>query len=123
METVEVTQALKDQAAWLGFSLAGVCPAVAPPGAARLDSWLGAGYAGQMHYLADRREAYADPGRVLEGARSIVVLAMNYKTASPVAPRAGQGRVSRYAWGDVDYHDLIHDRLRLLADFLHGTMP
>src|SRR3954451_23905892 len=118
MECGELTPLLKHRARELGFSLCGVCPAAPPPGAARLDEWLAAGYAGQMHYLADRREAYSDPSRVLDGARSIVMLAMNYRTAEPSEPIAGQGRVSRYAWGEIDYHDLIHSRLNDLAEFL-----
>src|SRR3981189_1197586 len=99
MDREELTQELKRQATELGFSLCGVCPAVGTPGAARLDDWLAAGDAGQMHYLADRRHGYADPNRVLDGVRSIIMLAMNYRTADPVTPDAGQGRVSRYAWG------------------------
>src|SRR2546423_15577160 len=102
MNCVEITHELKLRASELGFSLCGVCPAAPPPGAARLDEWLAAGYAGQMHYLADRREAYSDPNRVLDGARSILMLAMNYRTAEPTEPSAGQGRVSRYAWGEMD---------------------
>jgi epoxyqueuosine reductase len=76
-----------------------------------------------MHYLADRRDAYADPNRVLDGVRSIVMLAMNYRTAEPVTPDSGQGRVSRYAWGEADYHDLIHERLDLLSEFLKDRVP
>jgi epoxyqueuosine reductase len=68
MDAMGVTRRLKEHAAELGFSLAGVCPAVSPPGAARLDQWIAAGYAGQMQYFADRQDAYHDPGRVLEGA-------------------------------------------------------
>src|SRR3954447_20474448 len=123
MERGELTALLKRRACELGFSLCGVCPAVAPPGAMRLDKWLAAGYAGQMHYLADRRDAYGDPNRVLDGVRSIVMLAMNYRTAEPATPEAGQGRVSRYAWGEADYHDLIRTRLNQLADSLHDQMP
>src|SRR3954467_10885112 len=111
MNPAELTRLLTSRAGELGFSMCGPCPAVAPPGAARLDEWLAAGYAGQMHYLADRRDAYGDPNRVLDGVRSIVMLAMNYRTAEPTAPVAGQGRVSRCAWGEADYHDLIHERL------------
>src|SRR6187200_2438200 len=111
MEPAELTTELKQRASDLGFSLCGVCPAVSPPGAAKLDEWLAAGYAGQMHYLANRREAYRDPNRVLDGVRSIVMLALSYRTAEPVASGEGQGRVSRYAWGERDYHDVIHDRL------------
>src|SRR5437764_15346948 len=111
MERGDLTTLLKRRAGELGFSLCGVCPAVAPSGAARLDEWLAAGYAGQMHYLADRREAYSDPNRVLDGVRSIIMLAMNYRTATPTAPGAGQGRVSRYAWGAANYPDGTRRRL------------
>jgi epoxyqueuosine reductase len=123
MDRVELTRLLKHQAGELGFYLCGICPAVRPAGAARLDEWLAAGYAGQMNYLADRREAYADPNRVLDGVRSVVMVAMNYRTAEPKMPAAGQGRVSRYAWGDADYHDLIRARLNQLADFLKAHVP
>jgi epoxyqueuosine reductase len=123
MNPVELTRRLKEKAAGLGFSLTGVCPAASPPGVARFEQWLAAGYSGQMSYLADRREAYADPNRVLDGVRSVVMLAMNYRTAEPTMPQPGQGRVSRYAWGDADYHDLIHDRLHDLADFLRTLTP
>ena len=120
MERVELAEKLKRRAGELGFSLCGVSPAVSPPGAARFDEWLAAGYAGQMHYLADRREAYSHPGSVLNGARSVVMLAMNYRTAEPAVPAPGQGRVSRYAWGDADYHDLVRERLNSLAEFLRS---
>ncbi len=123
MDAVELTNELKRRASELGFSLCGVCPAVVPAGAARLAEWLAAGYAGQMHYLAERREAYGDPNRVLDGARSIVMLAMNYRTAEPAAPREGEGRVSRYAWGEADYHDLIRERLNALVEFLQARDP
>ena len=123
MDQEKLAAELKRRAAELGFSLCGISPAVAPPGAARLDEWLAAGYAGQMRYLADRREAYSHPRYVLDGARSVVMLAMSYRTAEPVEPRAGEGRVSRYAWGDADYHNLIRHRLNQLADFLCDCNP
>ena len=118
----EITANLKAEARRLGWNLCGVCPAASPPGAARFAEWLAAGYAGQMHYLPDRAEAATDPKRVLDGARSIVMLAMNYRTADPQPPQPGQGRVSRYAWGG-DYHDLIRSRLMALADWLRKCVP
>src|SRR6185312_2994951 len=54
---------------------------------------------------------------------SIVVLAMNYRTAEPAKPQAGEGRVSRYAWGEADYHDLIRERLNRLAEFVRERVP
>ena len=76
-----------------------------------------------MSYLPDRAEAYADPNRVLEGVRSLMMLAMPYRTKEPAAGAAGHGRVSRYAWGPVDYHDVIHARLHQLADLLRALVP
>ena len=113
---------LKARAKELGFDLCGICPAVPPPGAGRFQEWIAAGYAGQMHFLPDRAEAYARPQSVLVGARSIVMLAMNYRTAEPAMTQPGQGRVSRYAWG-TDYHGIIRDRLARLADWVRARMP
>ena len=91
----DLSSELKREARRLGFDLVGIAPAVPAPGTARLDEWLAAGYAGQMHYLPDRRAAYDHPDSVLDGVKSIVMLAMNYRTAEPAQPKAGQGRVSR----------------------------
>ncbi|MCG8586246.1 MAG: DUF1730 domain-containing protein, partial [Pirellulales bacterium] len=122
MTTVALTESLKQKAAELGFTLAGVCPAVAPPGVDRLRQWLESGYAGQMHYIADRADAYKTPAAVLDGAHSVLMLTMNYRTVEPATCEAGQGRVSRYAWGN-DYHDAIRERLHRLADYLREIAP
>jgi epoxyqueuosine reductase len=117
-----LTTELKTEARRLGFSLAGVCPAVSPTGIGRFEQWLAAGYAGEMRYLPNRAEAYTHPRHVLDGVRSVVMLAFDYRTAEPQASQPGQGRVSRYAWGS-DYHDLIRARLRSLCDFLRSESP
>ncbi|WP_350213674.1 tRNA epoxyqueuosine(34) reductase QueG [Botrimarina sp.] len=123
MTDAELTDRLRRLAAELGFTAVGVAPAVTPPGAARLDEWLSAGYAGEMSYLADRREAYEHPRHVLEGARSVLMLALDYQTDPPRPAPPGHGRVARYAWGDADYHDLIRPRLHRLADSLREWRP
>ena len=75
-------------------------------------------------WLERSREKRLNPQQVLPGAKSVVVLALNYwqgtrPERSPTTPV--NGRVARYAWGD-DYHDLIHAKLRTLDTFLqfHG---
>ena len=120
---LELTERLKAAARELGFTLAGACPAVTPDGAAKLGEWLDRGYAGEMEYLAARREAYEHPRHVLESVRSILMLGMPYRTEEPQPVHAGQGRVSRYAWGPGDYHDLIHDRLKRLIGVLQQEVP
>src|SRR5688500_17381164 len=111
LSPAELTARLKEQAHALGFTLAGVCAAVTPTGASRLAEWLARGYAGQMDYIAARQEAYEHPLHVLDGVRSVLMLGLPYRTVDPVQPQTGQGRISRYAWGGGDYHDVIHERL------------
>lgn len=123
MSPEELSNRQKQRATELGFQFCGICPAVTPPGASRLDDWLAAGYAGQMHYLADRRNAYDHPQYILDGARSVMMLAMHYRSAEPAPVEKGNGRVSRYAWGSSDYHDVIRDRLHQLADNLRELAP
>jgi len=122
MDTPALTRSLKMEAQRLGFALAGVCPAVTPTGLHHFHDWLAAGYAGEMQYLHERKAAYQHPQHVLAGARSLVMLAFNYRTVDPTSPQAGQGRISRYAWGS-DYHDLIRERLHALADSLRIQRP
>ena len=119
----ELTAQLKAEAHSLGFTLAGVSAAVTPTGASRLTEWLARGYAGQMDYLADRQRAYEHPRHVLDGVRSLLMLGLPYRTAEPVQAQPGQGRISRYAWGEGDYHDTIHDRLKRLIYWLKEQVP
>jgi len=119
----QISQPLKARALELGFQLTGICPAVSPTGTHHLDQWLAAGYAGKMDYMESRRAAYDHPANLLAGARSIVMLGMHYRSVEPVPPKTGQGRISRYAWGERDYHDLIRLRLHQLADWFRERLP
>jgi epoxyqueuosine reductase len=92
------------------------------PDFARLQQWLADGFAGQMHFVADRLEAYRHPNSVLPGARSVLMLGMNYRSVEPADAGPGQAKVARYAWGD-DYHEIIRDRLHRLADFHRRLAP
>lgn len=123
MDAAALTNALKTEAERLGFGPVGVSAAVEPTGISRFRQWLDAGYGGTMRYLDDRFEAYAHPRHVLEGVRSLMIMALRYRTVEPPATvEPGHGRVSRYAWG-VDYHDVLHERLHALADFLRAQRP
>jgi epoxyqueuosine reductase len=57
--------------------------------------------------------AAADPNAILEGAQSVICVAVPYRTPEPrVAPL--QGRVSNYAWSP-DYHHRVKALLRQVA--------
>jgi epoxyqueuosine reductase len=122
MDAAALTAALKEESFRLGFDLAGATPAVVPPSFDRLRQWLADGFAGRMRYVADRLDAYRHPGRVLEGARSVLMLAANYRTVEPAPAGPRQARVARYAWGG-DYHEVLRRRLRKLADLHRRLVP
>lgn len=120
--TTQFTQAIRRQALSLGFDAVGICDAT-PPATEKFKQWLERGYAGQMDYLASRWDAYNDVNLVLDGARSIVMLTLPYHTQPAREPRAGEGRISRYAWGQTDYHDLIHSKLKQLRQWVLAERP
>lgn len=122
MDAQLLTIALKEKARRLGFDLVGTTPAVTPPEIERFQQWLADGLAGEMQYFSRRFEAYRDPGLILPGVKSILMLGMNYRTAEPAAPGPGQGKVSRYAWG-MDYHEIIRRKLRELTNYHRELVP
>lgn len=118
---LDLKPALVAEAARLGFDLCRVVRCEAPPHGDAFLRWLDDGRAGEMaRWLEKSRAKRVAPELVLPGARSVVVLALNYWQGEATQP-PGAGRVARYAWGD-DYHELIEIKLRVLDAFLqtHG---
>jgi epoxyqueuosine reductase len=113
-------QALIEKSRELGFDACGIAPAVAPPHGDAFERWLAAGMAAGMGWLERGREKRLDPERVLSGARSVIVLAVNYWQGAEEAQSSGEpvrGRVARYAWGE-DYHQVIGEKLGALDRWL-----
>jgi len=109
----------------LGFALAGVCDAQPSEFTRPLRDWIAAGKHGSMSYLAEHAPLREDPARVLEGARSAILVAdlyatRDHNTDTPLRP--GEGRIARYARGR-DYHDTLKKRLIGLADELRADFP
>jgi epoxyqueuosine reductase len=109
-----LTAAVKARAAELGFDAVAVGPATPPQHAAAFESWLDAGHAATMDYLARTRADRVEPARLLPGARAVVAVALVYK---PTEEPDAWTPVARYAWGR-DYHDVMRPRLRDLARFI-----
>jgi len=66
-------------------------------------------------YTEERVRRANRPQELLEGAESVISLALSYNTGEPREPDAEpRGKIARYAWGD-DYHDVIKGRLRDFA--------
>ncbi len=118
---------LLDIADDLGFALAGVCGVAPTERRDELRAWLAEGQHGEMSYLERNAELREDPSGLLEGARSLLVVADRYadrgdedSLARDDAPP--RGRVARYARGD-DYHRVIKRRLHELCDRAREALP
>jgi epoxyqueuosine reductase len=138
-----LTRQIKEHALELGFDKVGVVRAEPlQEERARLEEWLRRGYQAEMGYMARDTEQRTDPARIFPGARSVVVVALNYYTphagyaviptadlrrsrearAVGTTARPATGKISRYAWGD-DYHDIVGDKLRELLSWIKAQHP
>ena len=113
----DIATLIKSQAASLGFDACGFAAAtpVAPAAVARYDHWLEQGRNGCMAWAARHRDLRRDPSLLLEGARTVISLAMNYYPAR-FQPQ-GAPRVAYYAYGR-DYHEVLRERLSSLAAYI-----
>jgi epoxyqueuosine reductase len=124
-ETPAFAERLKAAAYGLGFDLCGVARLGPAETSAAFERWLGAGYAGEMDYLARGREKRRDTRLPVPASRartaerapaaSAVVVAMDY------GGRAPDGPVARYARG-ADYHDVLERRLGELHAWLEEAL-
>lgn len=119
----ELTASLKQEALAFGFDLVGVAEAGPARSAAAFQAWVDAGLHGEMDYLRTSAAARADPAGLLPGCRSVVVVAMSYRTSLPASREAVDPLrvwVSRYAWGR-DYHKVVKSRLLRLGRWLESA--
>lgn len=117
---------LRNLAAQVGLSVISVTDADALiEDGERLATWQSSGYAATMGYMNRPSELLAVPRRLLESARSVVVVAVHYDRAPRYALPAGHGRIARYAWGR-DYHEVLRSRLsqfvQLVSEHVDGSV-
>jgi epoxyqueuosine reductase len=102
-----------------GFSLSGIAPAAPLAELDYFPAWIEAGFHGEMNYLAKTNDAgelrRAAISNVAPWARSVVVCAANYNSAAPYSTQCTdptRGWISRYAFVEADYHEVLLKRLR-----------
>lgn len=116
-----LTDRIRQIALEIGFQKIGIVPAESlREEGAHLREWLGAGFHGQMAWMAREPDKRVDPRLIFPEARSVIVVALNYYT--PHEHVAAGGKISRYAWGD-DYHDIVREKLRELLDWIEAEAP
>ena len=122
-QTSNISNVVSKAAADAGFELSGVAAVENFAELEYFPRWIAQGHAGEMKYLEARDEQgrlkRASLAHAAPWARSVVVCAINYNTAQPYSTQVAGGEdakrrgwISRYAWGQQDYHDSVMPRLR-----------
>jgi len=111
------SQMIKDEALRLGFMQCGIAKAgFLEEEAPRLEKWLKNNHHGEMAYMENHFDKRLDPRLLVEGAKSVISLTLNYfpkeRQTDPDAPK-----ISAYAYGK-DYHLVIKDKLFQLLKFI-----
>lgn len=112
---------IKQIAKEIGFDLVGFSPAkIEDKYLQEFDAWLSANNEADMAYMRkiDQRR---DLTQILPGAKSVIVLGMNYYREQPDL-KPGHGIVARYAYGR-DYHKIISKKLKELCARIKELAP
>jgi epoxyqueuosine reductase len=115
-----VKTAIQQRALELGFDDCRFAAASPPATAPHFTDWIAKKQHGEMAYLERNAYKRVDPQQVLAGAKTIISLAVSYDAAeAKKVATSCEGVVARYArFGD--YHDVMGERLKTLADFVTG---
>jgi epoxyqueuosine reductase len=122
LTTVELSSRIREEALRLGFAGTGIVPAGPLPDGERFSKWLREGMHGEMRYMGRREAERLDPRWVLGGARSVLVLSLNYDAGHSATDDPLKGKISRYARGG-DYHPTTERRLEALLGFIRALEP
>lgn len=119
--STDVSARIKAKTRELGFLACGIAEAVClEDEKSRLEHWLREGMHGEMSYMANHFDKRLDPRLLLENARSVVSVLLNYfpseKQADDEAPV-----LSKYAFG-TDYHFVMKDKLGELLLFIQSEI-
>jgi epoxyqueuosine reductase len=111
------TAIIKQTAKQLGFDFCGVAKAVKlESDAQHLESWLNKGMHGSMQYMEKYFDMRIDPTLLVQGAKSVITLMLNYfpgQQQDSTAPL-----IAKYAYGK-DYHEIIKNKLNHLLHILN----
>jgi epoxyqueuosine reductase len=110
VNTKYYTQLIKNEAKRLGFDYCGISKVeFLEEEAPRLEKWLKENKHGEMKYMENHFDKRLNPRLLVEGAKSVVSLLLNYfpeQKQNTDAPK-----ISKYAYG-TDYHLVIKDKCK-----------
>ena len=114
------TSLIKQTAKQLGFDFCGISKAgFLEEEAPRLETWLNKNMHGEMKYMENYFDKRLDPRLLVDDAKSIVSLLLNYYPSpdSALDDSHSAPKISKYAYG-TDYHLVIKDKCKEFIEIL-----
>lgn len=119
--SAKYSQMIKAEALRLGFMACGISKAeFLEEEAPRLEDWLNKNHHGEMTYMENHFDKRLDPRLLVEGAKSVVSLTLNYFTEH-TQQDLNAPKISKYAYG-TDYHSVIKEKLKELMAFINDNI-
>jgi epoxyqueuosine reductase len=125
MDLRQLAAQIRSWGAELGFQQIGIAGTALDDAEARLDEWTSRGLHGELAYMTRHGRKRSRPGDLLPGTARVISARMDYLPAAAAPARAvlGDGErayIARYALGR-DYHKLLRQRLKRLADRIRAA--
>jgi epoxyqueuosine reductase len=116
-------ETIKLKALEIGFDLISVTSArpLSDIDIQRFESWLTANAACDMAYMRRNLDKRTNPALLLPGAKSVICVALGYKTGQSSQTRPGYGVIAEYA-RYPDYHNVIKSMLAKLVEFVKNEI-
>ena len=118
-------QHIKQKAQEIGFDACGIAQVTSVESEIRhFDQWIAAGYHAGMHYMENHRDIRFNPDGLVEGARSVISVALNYYPQKKLSEELPH--IAYYAYGKdyQNYFSLSHPKKNLqMKDLLHVVLP
>lgn len=109
---------IKAKAIEIGFDFCGISKAdFLEEEAPRLEKWLSKNYHGKMAYMANYFDKRLDPRLLVDGAKSVITVILNYYPEKEISEKDASYKISKYAYG-TDYHYVVKDKLKDLMSFI-----
>jgi epoxyqueuosine reductase len=117
----QISKLIKEKAKSLGLLDCAILPADSLHEEQLLfENWLDAGFHGKMDYMARNIEKRLDPRKLYEGAKTIIVVLLNYYPDETQTDKTAPV-ISKYAYG-IDYHFVLKDKLKALLQLIQNEI-
>ncbi len=118
----ERSKFIKAKALENGFDFCGISNATfLEQEAPRLENWLNRNNHGEMGYMANHFDKRLDPRKLVEGAKSVISVLLNYYPEQKLSEDADALKISKYAYG-TDYHFVLKEKLSNLLEAMRAEI-